>query len=61
MLPDVPDSLKTYTGKTMRQAMEAWVSRHTPVSPKTDGRWLRDDSAEPDPRFSAAAQRSPSP
>jgi 2',3'-cyclic-nucleotide 2'-phosphodiesterase (5'-nucleotidase family) len=61
MLPDVPDSLKTYTGKTMRQALEAWVTRHTPVSPETDGRWLRDDSSEPDPAFARAARSSPAP
>jgi 2',3'-cyclic-nucleotide 2'-phosphodiesterase (5'-nucleotidase family) len=57
MLPDVPEELKTYTGKTMRQALEAWIERHSPVSPGIDGRWARDDSATPDPRFAEAASR----
>jgi 2',3'-cyclic-nucleotide 2'-phosphodiesterase (5'-nucleotidase family) len=60
MLPLVPESEKTYTGKTMRQALEAWISRHSPVTPKVDGRWLRDDNASPTPEFAAAQARSSS-
>jgi hypothetical protein len=62
MLPDVPEELITYTGKTMRQALEAWVSRHSPATPGVDGRWLRDDTATPDPAFAAAkAAAAPTP
>jgi len=60
MLPGVPEEDRTYTGKTMRQAFEAWLSRHSPVTPKTDGRWLRDDTAAPTPEFEAARARSSS-
>ncbi len=59
MLPDIPLEQTTYTGKTMRQALESWVARHTPAAPKTDGRWKRDDTAEPDPAFAAAAAKAP--
>jgi 2',3'-cyclic-nucleotide 2'-phosphodiesterase (5'-nucleotidase family) len=58
MLPPVPEEQKTYTGKTMREAFEAWIARHTPVAPVTDGRWVRDETAEPDPAFAAAARRA---
>ena len=57
MLPGIPSELTTYTGKTMREAMEAWIARHSPATPRTDGRWLRDDTAVPDPGFAAAAAR----
>ncbi len=58
MLTEIPEDRKTYTGKTMRQAMESWVKRHTPISPVTDGRWIRDDASLPSPELEAAMQRS---
>ncbi len=58
MLPGIPEDRKLYTGKTMREAFENWVARHSPVAPATDGRWVRDDSAAPDPAFAAAARRA---
>ena len=62
MLPGVPEEQKLYTGKTMREAFENWVGRHSPVSPDAGGRWTRDDTASPDPAFAAAARRaSPTP
>jgi 2',3'-cyclic-nucleotide 2'-phosphodiesterase (5'-nucleotidase family) len=61
MLPGVPDDKKTYTGKLMRQAMEAWISRHSPVSPKMDSRWVRDDAGVPSPDFEAAARSAKTP
>jgi 2',3'-cyclic-nucleotide 2'-phosphodiesterase (5'-nucleotidase family) len=54
MLPAVPEDQKTYTGKTMREALQNWIRRHSPASPVLDGRWVRDDEAEPTPAFSAA-------
>ena len=62
MLPDIPAELTTYTGKTMRQALEAWVERHSPATPGVDGRWVRDDTAPPDPFFAKAkATTAPNP
>ncbi len=61
MLPGVPEERKTYTGKTMREAMQNWIRRHSPVDPKTDGRWIRDDAAEPTAEFSAAKGRMETP
>ncbi|MFN8176969.1 MAG: bifunctional UDP-sugar hydrolase/5'-nucleotidase [bacterium] len=61
MLPGIPAEKQTYTGKTMREAFENWIARHTPVSPQVDGRWVRDDSAAPDPDFAAAARRGSTP
>jgi len=58
MLPEVPGEKITYTGKTMRQAMEAWIRRHSPLTPEVDGRWTRDDAAEPSPAMRAATLRS---
>ncbi len=58
MLPGIPADRTTYTGKTMREAFEAWITRHTPISPVLDGRWVRNDSAEPSPEFAAAAARA---
>jgi 2',3'-cyclic-nucleotide 2'-phosphodiesterase (5'-nucleotidase family) len=60
MLPGVPEEDKTYTGKTMREAMEAWIGRHSPVSPNVDGRWIRDDASVPTPEFAAAQARASS-
>ncbi|MGH2571101.1 MAG: bifunctional metallophosphatase/5'-nucleotidase, partial [bacterium] len=60
MLPGVPEEDKTYTGKTMREAMEAWIGRHSPISPTLDGRWLRDDASVPTPEFAAALARASS-
>lgn len=61
MLPGIPEEKKTYTGKTMREAFEAWIARHSPVEPKVDGRWVRDDAAAPDPDFAAAVRRATTP
>ena len=58
MLPEVPEEKLTYTGKMMREALEAWFARHSPVSPTVDGRWIRDDSSTPTPAMREAAQRS---
>jgi 2',3'-cyclic-nucleotide 2'-phosphodiesterase (5'-nucleotidase family) len=60
MLPGVPEDQKTYTGKTMRQALEAWIGRHSPVNPKLDGRWVRDDASVPTAEFEAAQAKSSS-
>lgn len=57
MLPGLPEERKTYTGTTMREALENWINRHSPVSPVSDGRWIRDDTAPPDPTFEEAARR----
>jgi 2',3'-cyclic-nucleotide 2'-phosphodiesterase (5'-nucleotidase family) len=54
MLPNIPEERTTYTGKTMREALEGWVARHTPVSPRVDGRWLRDDESAPSPALREA-------
>jgi len=61
MLPKVPEEKKLYTGKTMREALENWIRRHNPITPKVDGRWVRDDASEPDPAFLEAARRAPAP
>jgi 2',3'-cyclic-nucleotide 2'-phosphodiesterase (5'-nucleotidase family) len=61
MLPLVPPSQTTYTGKTMREAVENWLVRHDPASPRSDGRWVRDDASEPTPDFRAAAARAGAP
>lgn len=61
MLPGVPEDRKLYTGKTMREAFENWIARHSPVAPATDGRWTRDDAAAPDPAFAAAARKGAPP
>jgi 2',3'-cyclic-nucleotide 2'-phosphodiesterase (5'-nucleotidase family) len=58
MLPRLPDEQKTYIGKTMREAFESWLARHNPVAPKSDRRWVRDDTGTPDPDFAAAAARA---
>jgi 2',3'-cyclic-nucleotide 2'-phosphodiesterase (5'-nucleotidase family) len=58
MLPGIPAERTTYTGKTMREAFEAWITRHTPVTPTIDGRWARDDAASPAPEFADAAARA---
>jgi 5'-nucleotidase / UDP-sugar diphosphatase len=55
MLPEVPAEQQTYTGKTMREALENWIRRHSPVTPGTDGRWVRDDASEPTPAMRAAS------
>jgi len=60
MLPVVPEEDKTYTGKTMREALESWIGRHSPVSGPVDGRWVRDDASVPTPEFAAAQARSSS-
>lgn len=57
MLPDVPEELLTFTGKTMRQALEAWVKRNSPLNVDIDGRMTRDDTAEPSDEFAAATIR----
>jgi hypothetical protein len=57
MLTEIPEARKTYTGKTMRQAMENWIRRHSPVSPETDGRWVRDDNSAISPELEAALRR----
>ncbi|MEZ5064814.1 MAG: bifunctional UDP-sugar hydrolase/5'-nucleotidase [bacterium] len=54
MLPEVSDNQKTYTGKTMREALEAWIGRHSPVTPGTDGRWVWDDTAPRTPEMESA-------
>jgi 2',3'-cyclic-nucleotide 2'-phosphodiesterase (5'-nucleotidase family) len=61
MLPGIPDSRTTYTGKTMREALENWVKRHSPVTPRTDGRWVRDDTAGRSPDFERALQAEATP
>ncbi|HMB68002.1 MAG TPA: bifunctional UDP-sugar hydrolase/5'-nucleotidase [bacterium] len=58
MLPLVPQAQTTYTGKTMREALENWLARHDPASPSTDGRWVQDDASEPTPELRAAAARA---
>ncbi|MGQ0722534.1 MAG: bifunctional metallophosphatase/5'-nucleotidase [Candidatus Eiseniibacteriota bacterium] len=58
MLPGLPEDSKVYTGKTVLQALENWIARHSPVSPTIDGRWVRDDAAAPDPAFAEAAARA---
>jgi 2',3'-cyclic-nucleotide 2'-phosphodiesterase (5'-nucleotidase family) len=58
MLPGLPEETKIYTGKTVLQALENWIARHSPVSPTIDGRWVRDDAAPPDPTFAEAAARA---
>jgi 2',3'-cyclic-nucleotide 2'-phosphodiesterase (5'-nucleotidase family) len=61
MLPDIPENQRTYTGKTMREALEAWVERHSPLTPGIDGRWRADESAEPVPEFTAARAAAATP
>lgn len=61
MLPLVPPSQTIYTGKTMREALQNWVTRHDPASAASDGRWIRDDAAEPSPAFRAAVARAAQP
>ena len=61
MLPEVPEELKTYTGKMTREALEAWIARHSPVSPVVDGRWIQNDKAEMSPELEAALRRVPTP
>lgn len=58
MLPDVPAEQITYTGKTMRESLENWIKRHSPLTPGTDGRWTRDDDSEPTPEMKAASLRT---
>ncbi len=57
MLPEVPAEQKTFLMRTMREAFEAWISRHSPITPQVDGRWVRDDSAERKPAYEAALSR----
>ncbi len=57
MLTEIPEERKTYTGKSMRQAMENWIRRHSPISPQLDGRWLRDDASVPTPELQGALLR----
>ena len=54
MLPGVPEALRSYTGKTMRQALENWIQLHSPVTPATDGRWVEEPGAEQSPALRAA-------
>lgn len=61
MLPTIPEEKKTYTGKMMREAFESWIARHSPIDPTVDGRWVRDEAAEPDPEFAAAVRRATTP
>lgn len=61
MLTEIPDDRKTYTGKSMRQAMESWFKRHNPASPVTDGRWVRDDASLPTSDLQSALKRVPAP
>jgi len=39
MLVTVPESKTTYTGTLMRGAVEDYIVRNSPVSPRLDGRW----------------------
>jgi 2',3'-cyclic-nucleotide 2'-phosphodiesterase (5'-nucleotidase family) len=54
MLPEVPAEQKTFLMRTMREAFEAWISRHSPITPRVDGRWVRDDSSQRTPEYEAA-------
>jgi hypothetical protein len=54
MLPEVPAEQKTFLMRTMRESFEAWISRHSPITPSVDGRWVRDDSSQRTPEYEAA-------
>ncbi|MBZ0268378.1 bifunctional metallophosphatase/5'-nucleotidase [bacterium] len=47
MLGSIPRARVLTTGTTMREALEAWFQRNSPVTPVVDDRWTRDDSSEP--------------
>jgi 5'-nucleotidase/UDP-sugar diphosphatase len=39
LLTSVPESSTTYTGVLMRNAVEDYITRNSPLSPQLDGRW----------------------
>ncbi len=56
MLPLMPEEKKMRSSTTMRDAVIHYVQRHTPLRVETDGRWVRDDTAELSPELAAAME-----
>ena len=49
MLPKVPEEQIVRTSTTCMDAMIHFIERHTPLDPRIDGRWVRDDLAGVEP------------
>lgn len=49
MLKDIPRSEVAFTGIKVSEALIEYFQEHSPVEGKIDGRWKRDDSAQPAP------------
>jgi 2',3'-cyclic-nucleotide 2'-phosphodiesterase (5'-nucleotidase family) len=51
MLKEIPFENVAYTGILLREAVIEYIHENTPIEPKTDGRWKRDDNASPLPEW----------
>jgi len=47
MLKNIPSENVAYTGILLREAVIEYIHKNSPVEPKTDGRWKRNDNASP--------------
>jgi len=56
MLPGVPDDKKMRTSTTCMDAVVHYIERHSPIGNTTDGRWVRDDTAEVSPELLEAME-----
>ncbi len=51
LLKTIPPEEVAYTGILFREAVIEYIQAHSPLQITTDGRWKRDDSAQPTPEW----------
>ncbi len=51
MLTHISKELVAYTGILVREAVIEYVNKYSPLNVKLDGRWEKNDSSKPDPKW----------
>ncbi|UCF63962.1 MAG: bifunctional metallophosphatase/5'-nucleotidase [bacterium] len=51
MLRDIPDEAVAYTGILLREAVIEYVQQNSPLQIELQGRWDKDEGAQPDPEW----------
>jgi len=54
VISNIPEDQIYYSNLTDMEAVLMYIKNHTPVEPKLDGRWIRNDEAEKSPEMERA-------
>jgi len=57
MLRTIPRTRVNFTGKLLRNAIEEYIAANTPLNLQTDGRWKKDEGAQPSESWKSKFQK----